>query len=92
MHQCAFVWVFPDFRVLIHIALIMLDGDEIDLRAERIANSEFIKDHDILVIEECFDNTPCNILRNKLLAECRYHAFVVYRLGMGVLSFKRSNC
>ncbi|KAF9311889.1 hypothetical protein BG003_006875 [Podila horticola] len=56
-----------------------------NLRAERIANSEFIKDHDILVIEECFDNTPCNILRNKLLAEYPYQTPTVGEWSGGTM-------
>ncbi|KAF9289968.1 hypothetical protein BGZ74_000587, partial [Mortierella antarctica] len=39
------------------------------LRAQRIADSNFIKGHDILVVEECFGNAPCKILRDGLLAE-----------------------
>ncbi|KAF9929519.1 hypothetical protein FBU30_001489 [Linnemannia zychae] len=43
-----------------------------DIRANMIAESEFIKGHDILVVEECFDNDACNILRKGLLKEYPY--------------------
>ncbi|KAG0028929.1 hypothetical protein BGZ81_004280 [Podila clonocystis] len=42
------------------------------LRARRIADSKFIKGHDVLVVEECFDYTACDILRQGLLAEYPY--------------------
>ncbi|KAG0035249.1 hypothetical protein BGZ82_005359 [Podila clonocystis] len=42
------------------------------LRARRIADSKFIKGHDVLVVEECFDKTACDILRQELLAEYPY--------------------
>ncbi|KAF9392378.1 hypothetical protein CPB97_002069 [Podila verticillata] len=43
-----------------------------NLRATRIAESDFIRDHDILVVEECFDDTPCDILRKGLLEQYPY--------------------
>ncbi|KAF9425464.1 hypothetical protein BGZ94_007501 [Podila epigama] len=42
-----------------------------DIRAKLIAESDFIKGHDVVIVEECFDNGPCDILRHGLLSECQ---------------------
>ena len=45
-------------------------------RAQLIASSDYIKNHDVVVLQECFDNDPCGMLRDGLRAQCkRQHSF-----------------
>ncbi|KAG0001662.1 hypothetical protein BGZ80_009230 [Entomortierella chlamydospora] len=43
-----------------------------DTRAQLIANSDYIKYHDVIVFEECWDSSPCGILRNGLQSQYPY--------------------
>ncbi|KAF9174095.1 hypothetical protein BGX21_009766 [Mortierella sp. AD011] len=43
-----------------------------DARAQLIANSDYIKYHDVIVFEECWDSSPCGILRNGLQSQYPY--------------------
>ncbi|KAG0211916.1 hypothetical protein BGX28_007198 [Mortierella sp. GBA30] len=38
-------------------------------RAKLIANSDYAKNHDVIVLEECFANTPCGLLRDGLRSQ-----------------------
>ncbi|KAF9582015.1 hypothetical protein BGW38_000770 [Lunasporangiospora selenospora] len=38
-------------------------------RAQLIADSQYIKGHDVVVIQECFDTDPCTILRDGLRSQ-----------------------
>ncbi|KAF9560449.1 hypothetical protein EC968_006206 [Mortierella alpina] len=38
-------------------------------RAQLIASSDYIKNHDVVVFQECFDNDPCGMLRDGLRAQ-----------------------
>ncbi|KAG0359555.1 hypothetical protein BG005_000594 [Podila minutissima] len=61
------------------------------LRAQRIADSNFIKGHDILVVEECFDNAPCKILRDGLLAEYPYQTPTVGATSGGTMRWSSTS-
>ncbi|KAF9115873.1 hypothetical protein BGX27_005939 [Mortierella sp. AM989] len=41
-------------------------------RADYIARSEYIKYHDVVVIQECFDSDPCSIIRQSLSSQYPY--------------------
>ncbi|KAG0345603.1 hypothetical protein BG004_003484 [Podila humilis] len=57
-------------------------------RADMIAASEFIKGHDTLVIEECFDNTACDKLKSNLKkVEYPYFTPTVGTRGRGSMSW-----
>ncbi|KAF9190413.1 hypothetical protein BGZ50_000221 [Haplosporangium sp. Z 11] len=41
-------------------------------RAKLIAKSDYIKNHDIVVFQECFENTPCQVLKDNLRSQYPY--------------------
>ncbi|KAF9940081.1 hypothetical protein BGZ65_008380, partial [Modicella reniformis] len=38
-------------------------------RAQLIAKSDYIKNHDVIIFQECFANDPCNVLRDGLRSQ-----------------------
>lgn len=44
---------------------------EIVTRAGLISNSDYIKNHDVLVLQECFDLTACDAIRSGLASQCK---------------------
>ncbi|KAF9209965.1 hypothetical protein BGZ49_009241 [Haplosporangium sp. Z 27] len=43
-----------------------------DTRAQLVANSDYVKNHDVIVFEECWDASPCGILRAGLKSQYPY--------------------
>ncbi|KAI1318049.1 hypothetical protein EDD11_007283 [Mortierella claussenii] len=52
-------------------------------RAQLIASSDYVKNHDIIVLEECFDNDPCGIIRDGLRAQYPYQTPTVGQTKSG---------
>lgn len=54
-----------------------------NLRAEKIGSAGFINNYDILLLQECFDNTAAGILREKLLTKFPYQTPVLGQTKQG---------
>ncbi|ASW72923.1 hypothetical protein IQ37_05360 [Chryseobacterium piperi] len=52
-------------------------------RAERLGNAGFINNYDILLLQECFDNTAAGILREKLLPKFPYQTPILGQTQQG---------
>ncbi|KAK3821423.1 MAG: sphingomyelin phosphodiesterase [Benniella sp.] len=52
-------------------------------RAQLIANSDYIKNHDVIVLQECFANDPCNGLRDGLRSQYPYQTPTVGQTKSG---------
>ncbi|KAG0370439.1 sphingomyelin phosphodiesterase [Gamsiella multidivaricata] len=52
-------------------------------RAQLIVNSDYVKGHDVIVLEECFDSDPCGIIRDGLRSQYPYQTPTVGQTKSG---------
>ncbi|WBV56636.1 sphingomyelin phosphodiesterase [Chryseobacterium daecheongense] len=52
-------------------------------RAEKIGTADFIKNYDVLLLQECFDNTASTILREKLSSKFPYQTPILGQTKQG---------
>ncbi|KAH7033831.1 Sphingomyelinase [Linnemannia elongata] len=48
-------------------------------RAGLISNSDYIKNHDVIILQECFHNTACDVIRSGLASQYPYQTSTVGR-------------
>ncbi|KAG0269574.1 hypothetical protein DFQ27_003037 [Actinomortierella ambigua] len=53
------------------------------LRAQRIVKAPFVKSHDVVVFQECFESSACNIVVEGLKHEYPYYTNVIGEGGVG---------
>ncbi|PWN71898.1 sphingomyelin phosphodiesterase [Chryseobacterium phosphatilyticum] len=76
--------VSPNIKVLTYNTFLLRDISissttqwSQQARAEKLGEASFLKNYDVLLLQECFDNTAANKLRQKLLSSFPYQTPVV---------------
>ncbi|NIF04800.1 sphingomyelin phosphodiesterase [Chryseobacterium sp. Tr-659] len=82
--ESAYRTAIPNIKVLAYNTFLLRDINVASTtqwsqqaRAEKLGEAPFLKNYDVLLLQECFDNTAANKLRQKLLATFPYQTPVL---------------